>query len=521
MDFDESTTKLFTREFLAVVLAGFGNELLPLTSNHGDEPCPKALLPIANKPMLDHPLAWIEQSGVIDVLLICPAPHRSAMSNYIHSDISSSFPSLRIDLQSYDESQDLNVGTCTILRHFSQRIQQDFILVPCDFVPPPSLPLSHVLNKFRTETTYDGSIATTCFYEVRSAEKGSTTDEWGLTPSSVPVVWDEQTGTLLYIDTPDDIDNNGEDINLRASLLSQYPRAKLSATLRDSHVYVCRRSVLDALGQKLYFDSLREEFIPWLCKPQYQRTRRDKYGSVLSPASNAFSQGLALKHSTLHTNLQKHHLRNNTLRPFPEDEHLRSVVPSPIEGEEEDTLLPSLRVGLVVHKADSGFAARANNLHSYLELNRFFLAQASYSLPTDPESRSLIDQKARISSDSIIGHSTRVEERSNIKKSVIGKHCIIGKMVKIVGCVILDHCVIADGAKLDGCILGKNSKVGEKAELSRCVTRAGFEVGAGETYRNEKLDISDWTAPQESSEEAGIDDSMHAISARKHCIYAR
>lgn len=56
-----------------------------------------------------------------------------------------------------------------------------------------------------------------------------------------------------------------------------------------------------------------------------------------------------------------------------------------------------------------------------------------------------MDAKAQISADSVLGHSTRVEERANIKKSVIGRHCVIGKAVKIVGCVILDHCVIADG----------------------------------------------------------------------------
>lgn len=108
----------------------------------------------------------------------------------------------------------------------------------------------------------------------------------------------------------------------------------------------------------------------------------------------------------------------------------------------------------------------------------------------------LIDAKAQISSDSSIGQSTRVEERASIKKSVVGRHCVIGKMTKIVGCVILDHCIIEDGydsfypsvafrdsslhrAKLEGCILGGSTKVGAKAELSRCVTQAGFEVDAG------------------------------------------
>ena len=59
----------------------------------------------------------------------------------------------------------------------------------------------------------------------------------------------------------------------------RYSRSKLSSGFRDSHVYVCKRTVLDVLAQKEHLESLREEFIPWLCKPQYQRTRREKYGN--------------------------------------------------------------------------------------------------------------------------------------------------------------------------------------------------------------------------------------------------
>ncbi|KAH9892742.1 UDP-3-O-glucosamine N-acyltransferase [Cubamyces lactineus] len=507
MDFDESsTTKIVTREFLAVVLAGFGNELLPLTTNHGDEPCPKALLPIANKPMLEYPLAWLEQSGITDVLLICPTPQRSAISNYIQSEVSSSYPSLRIDLQTFEESQDMASGTCSILRHFSSRIQSDFIILPCDFVPPPSLTVSQLLNKFRTESTYDGAIATACFYEVSKPDKGTVTEDWGMLPTNLPIVFDERSGTLLHIDTPDDVDNNNKEFELRMSLLSQYPRTKLSASFRDSHVYVCRRTVLDALQAKHHFESLKEEFIPWLCKPQYQRTRREKYGNVLSPVTNNLSQALALKHSTLHLPARKQRLRRSAAGSD-DDEHLRSVVPSPVEQDDEEATEPSLRVGLIAHRASSGFASRANNLHTYLELNRFFLGQTTYVLPSDAEARALIDPKAQISSDSMVGRSTRVEERASIKRSVIGKHCIIGKMAKVVGCVLLDHCVVADGAKLDGCILGAYTKVGAKAELSRCVTQPGYEVGEGETARNEKLETSDWTArdtseSQESDEES-------------------
>ncbi|KAG1895562.1 UDP-3-O-glucosamine N-acyltransferase [Suillus fuscotomentosus] len=417
MNFDVTPVEVVTREFVAVILAGFGNELLPLTGEHGDEPCPKALLPISNKPMLDYPLSWVEQSGIKDVLLICPSSHRSAISHYIHSQSSSaSFSSVHIDLQTFDESQELSAGTCSVLRHFANRIKEDFILIPCDFIPPPSLPLSKLLNKFRTDTMSDGSIVTSCWYEHKS-DKQATQDEWGWgSPAKpTPIVWDHLSGTLLYVDSPYETDKNRHELELRMTLLSRYPQAKLSSMLLDSHVYVCKRAVLDLLARKTRFDSLRDDFFPWLCKLQYQSTKQEKYAT-------------------------------------------------------------SIRIGIIIHRADDGFAIRVNNLPAYLEANRHFVADTS------------------------IGDFTRVEEKSTIKNSTIGKHCVIGKMVKIVGCVLLDHCVISDGAKLDGCILGNSTTVGMKAELVKCVTQAGYEVKDNESVRHEKLDISDWAAQPEDSE---------------------
>ncbi|KAH7927118.1 hypothetical protein BV22DRAFT_301994 [Leucogyrophana mollusca] len=509
MNFDVAPVEAVTREFLAIILAGFGNELLPLTGDNGDEPCPKALLPISNRPMLDYALSWVEQSGIKDVLLICPSTHRPSISHYIHSQSSSaSFSSVHIDLQTFDESQELSVGTCSVLKHFSARIQEDFVLLPCDFIPPPSLPLSKLLNKFRTDTTSDGSIVTTFWFEPPRADKGATPDEWGSASLSTPIAWDDLSGTLLYVDTPDDVDHNGEELELRMSLLSRSPRVKLSAKLQDSHVYVCKRAVLDVLQQKHQVDSLREDFFPWLCKIQYQQTKRAKYGHVLGALANSVSHSISMKHSTLHSNniarvkaISITHPTSNS-SPLQQSRELGySIPPSPADSDDDRTVYTSLRVGVVIHRAESGFAIRANTLPSFLEANRHFLADTPYTLPSDPQKRALIDQKAAISADSTVGDFTRVEERASIKKSVIGKHCTIGKMVKIVGCVLMDHCVVSDGAKLEGCILGKNTIVGSKAELVKCVTQGGYEVRENETFRNEKLDVSDWAADPDGSDE--------------------
>lgn len=169
---------------------------------------------------------------ISDVLLICPTSHRSAISNYIQSDTASSFQSLRIDLQTYDEGSDVTVGTCTILRHFSPRIQQDFVVLPCDFVPPPALLLSQLLNKFRTDATNDGSLATACFFDCPTFEKGTSVEEWGPLPSSVPIAWDRKTSSLLYVETPDDIDRNPDELELRTSLLNSYAKPEFVKCLR-------------------------------------------------------------------------------------------------------------------------------------------------------------------------------------------------------------------------------------------------------------------------------------------------
>ncbi|KAG6897400.1 hypothetical protein C0992_001906 [Termitomyces sp. T32_za158] len=199
-------------------------------------------------------------------------------------------------------------------------------------------------------------------------------------------------------------------------------------------------------------------------------------GSDLDPITNITSQALALKHTTMPKDTSAfNEPLNGTLST--KDTSL-SAPSSPTRGDHAFGGSNSLRVGIVVHRAEAGFATR-------------LLSQVTYALPTEPKDRSLIDQKAQISSDTIIGGSTQVSERTTIKKSVIGRHCVIGKMAKIVG------------AKLEGCILGKNTKIGTKAELSRCVTQAGYEVGAGETVRGEKLDVSDWTAVVEESEDGG------------------
>jgi translation initiation factor eIF-2B subunit gamma len=79
-------------------------------------------------------------------------------------------------------------------------------------------------------------------------------------------------------------------------------------------------------------------------------------------------------------------------------------------------------------------------------------APSSASAPTTPAGVDAkpaivgnVDPKAQVSADTLLAPSTRVGERTSIKKCIIGRHCILGKNVKLTNCVVWDYVVIADG----------------------------------------------------------------------------
>jgi translation initiation factor eIF-2B subunit gamma len=154
------------------------------------------------------------------VLLICPHTHRSAISNYIdNNSTSSSFGSLRIDVQGIEDVSESQQGTSAILLHFANRIKTDFILLPCDFIPPSSLPLTQVLNMFRAHVGAEEGIMTACWFETPN-DKPPFEENDG-TAGAVPILWNAASSTLLYVSSINHRDSEGDEIALRASLLSK------------------------------------------------------------------------------------------------------------------------------------------------------------------------------------------------------------------------------------------------------------------------------------------------------------
>ncbi|KAG8963900.1 hypothetical protein FRC03_002456 [Tulasnella sp. 419] len=500
-----------TPEFQAVILAGTGTNLAPLTRNYLrgrtiEETVPKALLPIGNKPMISFPLAWLDAAGIVEVLIICPASHRQAISHFIHS--SSDIGSLHCTFQTIDDDDEA-IGTADVLRSFAGQIQTDFILLPCDFIPPPSLSLSKLLNAYRMDT--DQPQLAALLYEKGEVGKDG--------PSPLAIGMCLKTNTLSYIPSGEGRD----DLELRMSLMWHSPTVRFTTRYLDSHVYIMRHTVLALLAERTDISSVKEELVPWLCRTQYRTSSRRKYGSILNPRKNP--QALALTHTTTRTRPRTTAAKNDESEE--EEDGLSAVKrglglgtgglgfssippsmpssppPNPrlnmarrgsTAGVEKQKPLPKLRCTYVTHALEDGVATRANTVKSYFDANRLALHDGSYVPAAHVPQQSsqphdiLIDPKAQISTDSIIGASTRIGERTSVKKSVIGSHCIIGKGVKISGCIIMDHTVIKDGCKLDNSIFSRHMVVNEKCTVKDCEAATGVILAAGGDFKGEKFE---------------------------------
>jgi ADP-glucose pyrophosphorylase len=77
-----------------------------------------------------------------------------------------------------------------------------------------------------------------------------------------------------------------------------------------------------------------------------------------------------------------------------------------------------------------------------------------------------IDLKAQVSADSLVSSTTRVGERTSIKKSLIGRHCVIGKNVRLSNVIVWDFVNIADGSVCESC---KQRLAVSRSSLSNCL----------------------------------------------------
>ncbi|KAF8965679.1 hypothetical protein BGZ46_000558 [Entomortierella lignicola] len=428
-------------EFQAIIMAGYGNGLYPLTEENN---MPKALLPVVNQPMISYQLSWLESSGVTDVIVVSLSSGSKKLGHYLDRVYEGQ---LHITMEVVDD----NTGTADALALIKDKIKTDFIVISCDLMT--ELIPHQFLDMHRSE---DPTV-TALFFEPTKGEGGPSGSS-KVKEVTQYVGIDAGSSQLVYLNNSDDMDP--DEFSLRISLLSKHPVMNISRLLQDAHLYVFKRWVIDLIvevSNKRTMASIKQHVLPLLVKSQHQRVLADREGVTKAvEAANLNTQKLALKLST-------------TQPPENKDT---------VKGEWKS---PVTCKAFVLSK--DIYCGRANTIPNYFEINRH------YTKITDKERNpgASSQVQTQVGADSLVGDDTKIGERSSIKKSTIGSHISIGKNVKIVNSIVMDHAIIEDNVKIDGCIICSGSKVCEKSTLKDCEVGGGFRVEKETIARNEQL----------------------------------
>jgi translation initiation factor eIF-2B subunit epsilon len=155
------------------------------------------------------------------------------------------------------------------------------------------------------------------------------------------------------------------------------------------------------------------------------------------------------------------------------------------------------------HIISDHYAARVRNLHAYDSVSKDIVSRWAY--PLCPDSNLVQGQSYRlgkgniykeegvilardcvINSKTVIGRGTSIGDGSVITNSIIGRHCQIGRNVRIDGAYLWDYASVGDGSVIKKSVIANEASIGRKCTIEEgALISYGVAIGEGKTIRGE------------------------------------
>ncbi|KAE8864359.1 hypothetical protein PTNB29_04323 [Pyrenophora teres f. teres] len=547
--------------FQALILCGPGASFSTFTSTPKE--IPKALLPIANRPMVWYPLEWY-------ITIVTPSESleaiEAAMSQNPHL---TTLPSPKPDiLAPKGLSHQTSTGELFRLPEIQNAIKSDFIVLPCDLVceldgtaladawmveqggfAGASGGLDHNGGKIPFSAGGEklgrrGGLGVWYQTKGEGSRKKEETDFIATTPlptPTVPVPTDSlrrNISKLVYsvpTDTLNDITEENKTFPLRHSLIRKHARIKMLTTHRDAHIYIFPYWVLEMIKKNEKFDSISEEVLGWWAKAGWQEGLGEKLGlrQILQGEDEESDHGSQVIEeeidvSKFSTTLSGGDKTDDTTVPTPLASRVTksSIIPESAKSLTTNNKLvvppilayvqPSSPTEPLIRRVDDSHLLLTVSLHlakllSIEEVGRD--AASPFAHAHKIAHKDSIPRKCRVEAEnSLLADNVIVEEKTNIKESVIGPNCKISEGARLLRCLLMDGVEIGPNVQLTDCILGRRCKMeggdakdGDKTVLKDCEVQDGQVVEWGTEAKNEKFmrfDVGD----DGGSEGFGMDD---------------
>lgn len=452
---------------MVVLAGGFSKTLVPLVSKE----VPKALLPVANRPVLSYVLELLEQNNLKDLIVVVESESAALL---VGGWISSAYVDrLHVEVAAVPE----DIGTAGALRAIDHHLTASDILVVsgdlvCD-VAPGAIAATHrrhdaVVTAMLCSTPVSGLTESVSSGGKDKVKKPSRHNIIGL---------DHTKQFLLHVAAGVEVE---KDVRVQKSILRAVGQMEIRADLMDAHMYAFKRSALqEVLSQKETFQSLRRDVLPYLVRSQLR-------SELMLNGVHAEENGND-KDASQNTKILLSQLLANASTPSFHE--LYALCPN---GSTPSTRKTHKCCVYIASK--SNYCVRLNTIQAFSDINRDVVGDAShlsgYSFSAqnniiDPST--VLGSKTTVGPQCMLGEGSQMGDKCSVKKSVIGRHCRIGSNVKIVNSVVMNHVTIGDGCSIQGSVICSNVQLQERVVLKDCQVGAGFVVTAGSEHKGESL----------------------------------
>jgi len=353
------------------------------------------------------------------------------------------------------------------------------------------------------------------------SRKKEETDFIATTPlptSIVPVPTDSlrrNISKLVYsvpTDTLNDITEENKTFPLRHSLIRQHARIRMLTTHRDAHIYFFPYWVIEMIKKNEKFESISEEVLGWWAKAGWQNGLGDKLGlrQILQGEDEESDHGSQVVEeeidvSKFSTTYSGGNTESDSKAPTTLASRVTksSSIPESAKSLTSNTKLtvppilayvqPSGPAEPLIRRVDDSHllltvSLRLAKLQSIEEVGKE--AASPFAHQSKIVHKESIPRKCRVEAEnSLLADNVIVEEKTNIKESVIGPNCKISEGARLLRCLLMDGVEIGPNVQLTDCILGRRCKMeggdakdGDKTVLKDCEVQDGQVVEWGSTY---------------------------------------
>ncbi|KAH8725509.1 nucleotide-diphospho-sugar transferase [Phaeosphaeriaceae sp. PMI808] len=383
---------------------------------------PRCLLPLANTPLIEYTFEFLANAGVEEIFVYCGA-HREQVETYIAK---SKWAAQSSPFSRLELIQSTSYSIGDAMRDLDSRslLTGDFLLVYGDVVS--NLPLESALAAHRARRVKDKNAIMTMV--LREAGATHRTKAKGTSPI---FVIDPTKDRCLHFEQMPNRDQT-HFLSIDPELLSTHQELEIRQDLIDCGIDICTPDVLALWSDNFDFQAPRKGF--------------------------------------LHSVLKDYELNGKTFH---------------------------------THIVSDHYAARVRNLHAYDSISKDIVSRWAYPLCPDSnlvQGQSYRQQKGNIykeegvilardcviGSKTVIGRGTSIGDKTEIKDSIIGRHCQIGRNVRIDGAYLWDYVSVGDGSTITKSVMANEASIGRK-----CIVEAGalisygVSIGEGMTIRGD------------------------------------